>query len=113
MKINYIFLGDRIRKRRKKLGISQAKLAEFADLSPTNISHIERGTTKVSLPSLVKISNALDTTLDKLICDSLNNSKYIYMEEINNLLNDCNQKELYVLTKAITTLKDLIREAYK
>lgn len=59
MNINYKAIGMRIRNRRKVLGLTQQRLAEIADLSDTNISHIERGATKLSLPSLISIANAL------------------------------------------------------
>ena len=68
MDINYIAIGKRIRQFRKERGWRQATLAEKSGVEPSNISHIERAATKVSLPTLINIANALEVwqyTIDK------------------------------------------------
>lgn len=52
-------LGVRISQQRMKAGMTQAKLAEGADLSVDSISRIERGDRAPSLGSLEKIAEAL------------------------------------------------------
>jgi len=52
-------LGVRISQLRMKAGMTQAKLAEGADLSVDSISRIERGDRAPSLGSLEKIAEAL------------------------------------------------------
>ena len=52
-------LGVRISQLRMKGGMTQAKLAEGADLSVDSISRIERGDRAPSLESLEKIAEAL------------------------------------------------------
>ena len=42
----------------KKQKLTQQALAEMVGLVPSNISHIERGTTKLSIQSLIRIANA-------------------------------------------------------
>ena len=69
--IDYKALGNRILKEREAKGMSQQKLAALVQLESSNISHIERGTGRVSLNSLVKIAIALETTLNQLLRDSL------------------------------------------
>ena len=71
MELDYTALGKRIRRRRKELGLTQSVLAERVDLEASNISHIERGASKVGLGSLVKIANVLQCSVDDLLCDSL------------------------------------------
>lgn len=41
MALNYILLGKRIQTIRKKKGLSQAKLSEIIDKTPTYVSYIE------------------------------------------------------------------------
>ena len=41
MRIDYQAIGIRIRRKRKDLGLTHQKLAELADLEPSNVSHIE------------------------------------------------------------------------
>jgi transcriptional regulator with XRE-family HTH domain len=48
---------------RKRLNISQQKLADLADLHRTYISDIERGTRNVSLQNIEKLSQALQFPL--------------------------------------------------
>ncbi len=107
--IDYKAIGLRISKARKKLRISQMTLAELSDLTPTNISHIERGTTKLSLPSIVNIANALHLSVDELLCGSLKESKHVYKEEFLDILDDCNENEMRVLVQILETAKASIR----
>lgn len=53
-------LGKRIRAFRVERHVSRVKLAEKAGIEPSNISHIERDSTKVSWGILVKISNGIN-----------------------------------------------------
>ena len=53
MGIDYQAIGVRIRRLRKAKGLTQQTLAELSEQEPSNISHIERGATKLSLPTLV------------------------------------------------------------
>ena len=103
MNIDYVAIGERIRKQRKLLNLTQQQLAEKSDLSDTNISHIERGATKLSLPSLISIANALDTTTDYLLMDVVNNSEIMFKKEFSELLKNCSvsdYKLLYNICKA-------------
>lgn len=103
MEIDYKGIGLRIKKCRKQLNLTQAQLAEMSDLSDTNISHIERGATKLSLPSLISIANALNTTTDYLLMDVINNSEVQFKKEFAQLLQHCSKDEyrlLYNICKA-------------
>lgn len=53
-------LGERIRKRRIKLGWSQETLAEHSNLHRTYIGAVERGERNISVINILKISRALD-----------------------------------------------------
>ena len=52
-------LGSRIREERKKVGLTQEKLAECVDLSTDYIGYIERGKQAPYLKTLEKIAAAL------------------------------------------------------
>lgn len=69
--LNYAALGKRIREERMRQGISIEALAHRADISYVHMSHIETDDTKVSLPALVSIANALNVTTDFILYDSL------------------------------------------
>ena len=65
--MNYAEIGQRIKKYRKKKNLSQEQLAEKVNISPTHMSHIETGATKLSLQVLVDLAQALDTSTDSLL----------------------------------------------
>ena len=110
MNIDYEAIGQRIRKRRKMLNITQAILAERADLSDTNISHIERGATKLSLPSLIAIANALETNVDSLLMDVVDNSEVEFKKEFAQLLSDCSCDEYKLLYNSCRAMLDTLRK---
>lgn len=70
MELDYAAIGRRIRMRRKAMGLTQQELAELVELEPSYVSHIERGATKLGLPTLVNLANTLRVTVDDLLCDS-------------------------------------------
>ena len=109
MDIDYKAIGQRIRKRRKMLNITQAILAERADLSDTNISHIERGATKLSLPSLIAIANALETNVDSLLMDVVDNSQAEFKKEFAQLLDGCSVEEYRLLYNSCSAILETLR----
>lgn len=111
MELDYDKLGKRIREQRLKKHLTQEKLGEIVNVATSNISHIERATTQVSLSSLVRIANALDTTLDQLVCDSLNSIVDIYIEQdIAGLLQDCTLGEKQMIKDIAIAAKKTLRE---
>ena len=108
MEIDYELIGKRIREERISQNLSQQTLAEISNISPTNISHIERGATKLSLPTLVSIAKA-----DFLLCDSLVEADKIYIDEINELLLDCNPNELKIIIDIMKSVKITLRRHNK
>ncbi len=110
MELDYRIIGTRIKEIRKSKNWTQAQLAEISGIEPSNISHIERAATKVSLPTLVSIANALDTTLDELVYTNLSKSTHISIGIINDILQDCSPDELKALAEVIKTTKRVLRE---
>ena len=64
--LDYIAIGDRIRKYRELSRMTQEQLSESCSLSTGYIGHLERGTRSPSLETLVKISQILRDSLDDL-----------------------------------------------
>ncbi|MCL2216924.1 MAG: helix-turn-helix domain-containing protein [Defluviitaleaceae bacterium] len=69
--MDYISLGSKIRARRQELKLTQEKLAEKANITTSFLGHIERAERKLSVETLIAIANALNTSVDYLLCDSL------------------------------------------
>ncbi len=69
--MDYELLGKRIRDERLLLRLTIEQLAERVDKSTNYIGQIERNDGKPSLETIVDIANALGTTVDELLKDSL------------------------------------------
>lgn len=69
-KPNAAALGERIRRRRKELGLTAKALARAAGLSASYLSQLEHGKhAQPSLDVLGALARALETTLDELLVD--------------------------------------------
>lgn len=62
-----IAVGERIKKKRMVLGMSQDELAEKIDRATKYCSDIERGMCGMSIETMIALSKALDMTLDYMI----------------------------------------------
>ena len=109
MELDYQAIGVRVRRMRKARGLTQQMLAERSGQEPSNISHIERGATKLSLPTLVSVANALGVTADQLLCDSLQATGTVFQQELTHMLADCTHAELRIITETVRVLKDSLR----
>lgn len=104
-RVKYYEIGQRIRRYRKACGLSQEALAEKAGISATHMSHIETGNTKLSLPVLVNIAEALSVQTDALLYDTPRFSKTVASEHIQKLLDSCTTEQLYVIIDTLEALK--------
>lgn len=110
LEIDYKGIGKRIRAARERKGLKQHNLAALAEVAATNISHIERGVAKVSLPTLLKIANALEVSMDELLCDSLTKSNHIYSNKIAEIVEKSSAKEVRVMEETLNALYEVLHE---
>ena len=70
----------------------------MAGISPQHMSQIESAKTKLSLPTLINICNALNVSADKILCDVLtaDNAKQIDAD-IAETFKDCTADEIYLM----------------
>ncbi len=80
--IDYAKLGLKIKEMRLKAGLTQDNLAEMVCCNTSHVSNIENNHTKVSLNVLLAIANALNTSIDYLLADQLDNSSLALDNEI-------------------------------
>lgn len=94
-KIDYKAMGQRIRAKRLEMGLTQEKLAEMAEISPSHIGEIERGTSICSLAVIVNIASVLHLNLDNLV-KGINdeNANHAFSEILDSLSKD--NQELYI-----------------
>lgn len=67
MELDYGLIGRRIARRRNHLKLTQAEVAERADLSNQYLSNIERATSIPSTEVIMRLALALDTTPDEFL----------------------------------------------
>ncbi len=93
--IDYKAMGQRIRAKRLEMGLTQEKLAEMAEISPSHVGEIERGTSICSLAVIVNIASVLHLNLDNLV-KGINdeNANQAFSEILDSLSKD--NQELYI-----------------
>ncbi len=64
------FLGQAVRARRTQLGLSQEKLAGASGLDRSFVGQVDRGERNVTIPTLLRIAIALDTSPGALLDDA-------------------------------------------
>ena len=69
--MNYVAFGRRVRQLRRSLHWTQAQLAQTCGISISVLGHIERGSRKASLQTLLELCSVLGINPDHLLEDSL------------------------------------------
>lgn len=107
--INYIKLGEKIRKIRKERGFTQEQLSEICDISTGFLGHIERGTRKLSLDTLFSIAMVLDVSIDYLLIDSASKSDN-FLQQIDSVARSKNPSAYNTFRKTVRLLAEHIDE---
>ena len=100
--LNYIEIGNRIRIKRKEMNLTQEKLSELIDVSPSYISEIERGSSICSLQTISNIAITLNTNLDYLVFGINNTNSDTTFTEILSSIPKKNQKLFVSLCENIS-----------
>lgn len=102
--INYVLLGNRVKEKREEKGLTQEQLSEATSLSSVYISFIESGKRKPSLGALMRISCALDATMDELLVGNQMPSSKDYLPDIAFILSDATPSEkrfIYLVLRCV------------
>ena len=110
MQINFKIIGLRIRELRLEKQMTQADLAEKIDMSATYMSHIETAKRQASLESLLRISNALEITMDRLLNGNQTSDPAEYLMDLAVLLEDCTGQEKRMIYEIAVALKKCLRD---
>lgn len=109
--MDYYQIGQRIRQYRKAHGLSQEQLAEQVGISVTHMSHIETGNTKLSLPVLVALAQALEVSTDALL-GQRTPQREVLQGELSEVVKNCSTQQLHIITDTVRTIK-IALEKYK
>lgn len=110
MDIDYKAIGRRIKFARIRKEITQEVVAEKVQMSLQHVSNIETGNTKLSLPAIIAMANALGVSVDELLCDNILHSKHVFVKEAKELFEDCDNYEVRILVDVLKATKDALRK---
>ena len=113
MEINYKDIGIRIKQERFNQNITQEKLAEISGISVTHMSNIENANTKLSLPVLVNIANALNCNANIILFGNTNSNLNASLSMISKILSDCSSEERIIIIDTIQALKNSLKNNRK
>jgi transcriptional regulator with XRE-family HTH domain len=103
--VNYVEIGNKIRIERENFDMSREKFAEILNLSPYFLGQIERGERKMSINTLIKISECLHISIDSLFFEQVNvNNNNNNNNILHLLINRCSEKEVSVIEGLIKLL---------
>ncbi len=102
--MKYTDFGRRIREERRKLGLTQEKLAEDVNLSTAYIGQIERGERSPTLENIIMIANRLWVTVDYLLTDSVNPAGNISMNLWLQLMDGRTEQEQQMAVNVIKAM---------
>lgn len=75
-------IGERIKNRRKKLGLTQPQIKELTGISSGTMSDIENGKTLPAAPSLIKLSQVLACSIDWILTGEPRTSELVPLSDI-------------------------------
>lgn len=108
--IDMMAIGASIQKYRRLAGLTQEELAESVFCSTGNLSRIETGRSKPSFPLAIRLAEKLNTGLDRLFLDAVDNKMDYYISEISRLLEPYPQKKKEKVLHLIEVMLEVIDE---
>lgn len=89
---DFHIIGNKLLAVRKRLGMTQAEVAEAAGMSDRTYADIERGTVNMRIETILKICNVLHITPDEILTDEDSGRKG-REAGVWEKLNQCKAKE--------------------
>ena len=107
MELDYLEIGQNIQKFRRICGLRQKDLAEIINVSDQHIRHIETGRTKLSLATLVAISDALQIDCNTLLGKTLVSARRTALQQrLDQLTSELDSKRLGLVVEFTSMLAD-------
>ena len=105
-KINYKKIGERLRKLRKYMGLTQEQVGEILNLGRDAILRIEKGDRKIDLQELINFSKLYNIGMDELTAEdhTINNSNVVFARGFSEL-SEKDKKEIISLIEYKNILK--------
>ena len=100
-------IGNNLYKIRKSKGLTQAEVAEMAELSDRTYADIERGSVTMRVDSLLKICTALNITPNDILV--LDNVIEITEQDISETIKDCSNNEKETALKLLSVYVESLK----
>lgn len=110
MAVDYTDIGQRIRQKRIKKGLTQEQLSELVGIGASHMSHLEGGKTVPSMEVFIAICNALECSADELLCREIRKAQPILQNWLTDLTADCDFTETKILTDILVSAKMTLRK---
>lgn len=108
--LNYKKIGERLRKLRKYMGLTQEQVAEIVSLGRDAILRIEKGDRKIDLQELMNFSKLYNISMDELTAEEyIVSSNDIAFARVFNELSEKDKKEIISLIE----YKNILKSQYK
>ena len=101
-------IGQRVKTLREEQALTQKELADMVAISPSSIARLESGETMTSVSTLLKIADALNTSVSSIVTSADQNTQL--QDEISGLvstLSKCPQEQRTELIKSFEQLMDI------
>lgn len=104
--LNYKKIGERLRKLRKYMGLTQEQVAEILSVGRDAILRIEKGDRKIDLQELMNFSKLYNISMDELTMEehTINSSDVAFASGFNEL-SEKDKKEIISLIEYKNILK--------
>lgn len=102
---DWMGFGARVKNARNSIGMTSEKLAEKAHRTENFILRIESGKKSCSIHTLYQLSNAMNVTTDRLLKGGkVEEKEYKDREIIDNILNNCDEKQLKAIKEVLVAI---------
>ena len=98
-------VGARIKDARKRLGLSQAELAERVDISLSHMGDIETGRTNFGVDIFMRITEVLQVSADALLHTDVPTVNAVYAKEFDDLISGCSAVEKESMLAILRSMK--------
>ena len=105
---NFSAIGEKLFSIRKRMGLTQAEVAEAAELSTRTYADIERGSVNMRIETVLRICNVFHITPDEILTtdDSSISAK---QQELWDRLNSCSPKDKETALKLLSVYLESLK----
>ena len=103
--LDFAHIAKKLKNTRIAKNLTQEYVANIADVNVSHISNIENNRVKISLPTLVHVCNALNTTVNYILTDEYDAPASVLEEEILHELHSCSDETKEQILKIVNALQ--------